>query len=135
MLGLGDRVVCSRSPNRNKALSSSFLHVAPVHLTDARADMNTDFFYLICYDFRKINDRIKIFFDKCTSSVVAHGVRLLPPLLTALSPCRRGTRRQESISCASAGSMAPGPCRRAARRQRLNTVPHDGRIFLVFDFF
>jgi hypothetical protein len=38
-----------------------------------------DFFiYLICCDFRKIIGRIKIF-DKCTSDVVAHGVRLLPP--------------------------------------------------------
>jgi hypothetical protein len=72
------------------------------------------FLYLICHDFRKIFGRTKIF-DKCTSGVVPHGVRLLPPYPTVLSPCRRGARRQESISCATVGSAAPGPCRRVTR--------------------
>jgi hypothetical protein len=87
-----------------------------------------DFLYLICHDFRKIIGRIKIF-DKCTSNA-----RLLPPYRTTLSPCRRGLRRQESISCASAVSTASGTCRRAARRQTLNAVPHRGMIFLVLVF-
>jgi hypothetical protein len=74
-------------------------------------------------------------FDKCTSDAVAHGVRLLSPHLTALSPCRRGKRRLESNSYVSAASTAPGTCRRAARRQALNAVPHGGRIFFIFGFF
>jgi hypothetical protein len=94
-------------------------------------DFRRIFLYLICHDFRKIIARTKIL-EKYTSGVVAHGIRLLPPHPTALSPCRRGARRQESISCASAGSTAPGPCRQAARRQGLNAVPHGNMIFLVF---
>jgi hypothetical protein len=88
----------------------------------------TEFFYLICHDFRKINGRIKIF-DKCTSGVVSRDGRLLPPYPTALSPCCRGARRQESGSCARAGSAAPGPCRRAAQRQVRTAMPHGGRVF------
>jgi hypothetical protein len=41
------------------------------------------FLYLISHDFRKIIGRIKIF-DKCTSDVVAHGARILPPHRTTL---------------------------------------------------
>jgi hypothetical protein len=45
--------------------------------------LHENFLYLFCHDFRKINDRIKIF-AKCTSGVVPHGGR---------SFCRRGARR------------------------------------------
>jgi hypothetical protein len=85
-----------------------------------------NFLYLFCHYFRKIIGRIKIF-DKCIYDAVVHGVRLLPPHPAALRPYRRGERRQESNSCASAASTAPGTCRRAARRQALNAVPHGGR--------
>jgi hypothetical protein len=91
------------------------------------------FIYLICHDFRKINGRTKIF-EKYTSGAVAHGSCLPPPYPRVLSPCRRGTRRQEPSSCARAGhrgartlppsGTAAGPYRRATRRQ----------FFLVFDF-
>jgi hypothetical protein len=81
------------------------------------------FIYLICHDFQKINGQIKIL-DKCTSGVVPYGGRLLPPYPTALSPCRRGALRQDSGSCATAGSAAPGPCRRAAQWQVRTVVPH-----------
>jgi hypothetical protein len=92
-----------------------------------------NFLYLICHDFRKINGPIK-FFDKCASGTVPHGGRLLPPYPTALSPCRRGACRQETGSCARAGSTAPGPCRRAAWRQVRTAVPQGGRGFFSFWF-
>jgi hypothetical protein len=91
------------------------------------------FLHLICHDFRKIIGRTKTF-EKYTSGVVVHGVRLLLLHPTALSPCRHGARRQESVSCASAGSAAPGPCRRAARRQGLNACHTVVGFFLVFGF-
>jgi hypothetical protein len=75
-------------------------------LLDRIIERGNFFIYLICHDFQKINGQIKIF-DKCTYGVVPHSVRLLPPHPTALSPCRRGARRQESISCASVVSAAP----------------------------
>jgi hypothetical protein len=84
------------------------------------------FIYLFCHDFRKINSRIKIF-EKCTSGVVP----LLPPCPTALSPCRRGARRQEPGSGDRAGRRQdPG-----AERQVPTAVPHDVRVFLFFFVF
>jgi hypothetical protein len=85
------------------------------------------FLYLICHDFRKINDGIKIF-DKCTSGVVPQSSRLLPPYPTALSPCRRGARRQEWIlrqggqrdaRTLPPSGTAAGPNHRATQRQGL----------------
>jgi hypothetical protein len=90
------------------------------------------FLYLFCYDFRKINGRIKIF-EKCTSGAVSHDGRLMPPYPTALSPCRRGAQQQE-----------PGSGGKAARRQdpaaelhggRSLAVPHGGRVFFIFLVF
>jgi hypothetical protein len=70
------------------------------------------FLYLICHDFRKINGRIKIF-EKCTSGVVAHGGRLLPPRgTTAVAWFRRqggAAQRQDP-----AGSRSVPPCHTAA---------------------
>jgi hypothetical protein len=122
-------VSCTRGKNQKPAPGSSRSkfgehfgllfsnpHVGPFFFfCSYRTSFSGFFLYLICYDFRKIIGRIKIF-DKCISDIVAHCVRRLPPHPTALSPCRRGERRQESISCASAASVTPGTYRRGARR-------------------
>jgi hypothetical protein len=68
-------------------------------------------------------------FEKCTSDAAYHGVKLLPLHPAALSPCRRGARRQE-----------PGSSARAGRRDA-RTLPPSGTVlpchttawsFLVF---
>jgi hypothetical protein len=89
------------------------------------------FLYLICHDFRKINGRIKIF-EKCTSGAVPHGGRLLPPYPTALSPCRRGARRQESGSCAKAGQRGARTLPPSGTAAVRTAVPHGGRSFYFF---
>jgi hypothetical protein len=64
------------------------------------------YIYIISHDFRKIIGCIKIF-DKCTSDVVAHGVRLLPPHRTALGvPTAAGHGGTEPPTVGSTGRWA-----------------------------
>jgi hypothetical protein len=73
------------------------------------------FVYLICYDFRKINGRIKIF-EKCTTGAAPHDVKSLPPWGTTAGA---GFGARAGWGGAAPGPTAAGLYRCATRRQGL----------------